>query len=425
MSITTRRSLALTAATLLVAGFAAASPAVASTNPVPAAFAASPSGVGVANPTPAVAPRLAAAPTLTRSEVLQRANSWVGLGLVYSGGGTYQGYRTDCSGYASMAWQLGGPGLDTTSYVPAGAAEWIDKADLKPGDALLNDGAGPNGHIALFANWTDASHTSYMGYEFTPGGVQYRTIPYPYFSGHGTFKPVRANNVVDDVVDPGPENVGVYRPSTHEFHLRLDDGQLRKIGWGTVGDRPIAGNWDGQGPENVGIYRPSTHTFHLRMDNGTEKQIGWGSTGDIPISGNWDGGKNENVGVYRPTNHTFYLRADDGTLLTEAPWGDDGDIPVSGNWDGGHADNYGIYRPSTHEFHLRMDDGTLKKVGWGTTGDLPVVGDWDNTGPDNLGIYRPGAHQFHLRAADGSLLTQLTWGDDGDIPLSGNWDAPQ
>ncbi|MEU6164482.1 hypothetical protein [Streptomyces tanashiensis] len=225
--------------------------------------------------------------------------------------------------------------------------------------------------------------------------------------------------------DPGPENVGIYRPSTHEFHLRLDDGQLRKIGWGTVGDRPVAGNWDGQGPENVGIYRPSTHTFHLRMDNGTEKQISWGSTGDIPISGNWDGGTNENVGVYRPTNHTFYLRADDGTLLTETPWGDDGDIPVSGNWDGGHADNFGIYRPSTHEFHLRMDDGTLKKVGWGTTGDLPVVGDWDGTSPDNLGIYRPGAHQFHLRAADGSLLKQLTWGDDGDIPLSGNWDAPQ
>ncbi|CAL9564812.1 hypothetical protein [Streptomyces sp. enrichment culture] len=229
--------------------------------------------------------------------------------------------------------------------------------------------------------------------------------------------------IVSALSDPGPDNVGVYRPSTHEFHLRNDDGSLRKVGWGTVGDRPVSGNWDGVGPDNVGIYRPSTREFHLRNDDGSLRKVGWGTVGDVPVSGNWDGGSADNVGIWRPSTHQFHLRKDDGSLLAQITWGDDGDIPVSGNWDGGHADNVGVYRPSTREFHLRMDDGSLRKVGYGTVGDLPVSGDWDGTGPENLGVWRPGSHQFHLRAADGSLLDQITWGDDGDIPVSGNWDA--
>ncbi|MDX3568797.1 hypothetical protein [Streptomyces sp. ID05-47C] len=224
---------------------------------------------------------------------------------------------------------------------------------------------------------------------------------------------------------PGPDNVGVYRPSTHEFHLRNDDGSLRKVGWGTVGDLPVSANWDGAGPDNVGIYRPSTHEFHLRKDDGSLIKVGWGTVGDQPISGNWDGGSADNVGIWRPSTHQFHLRKDDGSLLAQITWGDDGDIPVSGNWDGAGPDNVGIYRPSTREFHLRMDDGSLKVVGYGTAGDKPVSGDWDATGPENLGIWRPSSHQFHLRAADGSLLAQITWGDDGDIPVSGNWDARQ
>ncbi|WP_327287549.1 hypothetical protein [Streptomyces sp. NBC_01198] len=367
----------------------------------------------------AVAPNTAG-PQITRSQVLARAQTWVGIGLDYNQGSTYQGYRTDCSGYASMAWHLGTPGLDTTSFVPSGVASWIGKNDLKPGDALLNDSAGNSGHIAIFGGWTDSSHTSYDGYEFTGSGVHHRTIPYPYFSGYGTFKPVRNNSVVDDVVDPGPDNVGIYRPSEHTFYLRMDDGSTKTIGWGTVGDLPVAGDWDG-GPDNVGIYRPSEHTFYLRMDDGSTKKIGWGTTGDLPVSANWDGGTADNVGIYRPSEHTFYLRMDDGSTKTIG-WGTVGDLPVAGNWDGGSAGNVGIYRPSEHTFYLRMDDGSTKTVGWGTTGDLPVSADWDDAGPDNVGIYRQSDHTFYLRMDDGSTKT-VGWGTVGDLPVTANWDA--
>ncbi|MFE9564209.1 hypothetical protein ACFYM0_24225 [Streptomyces sp. NPDC006487] len=370
---------------------------------------------------PSVAYQLAAGPQIKRSEVIRRAASWVGRGLVYDGGGTYEGYRRDCSGYASMAWSLGKPGLDTTSYVPSGVASWIDKSDLKPGDALLNDAAGALGHIAIFAGWTDSSKTSYDAYEFTKSGVQHKAIPYPYFSGHGTFRPVRNNSIVDDAVASGPDNVGVFRPSTGEFHLRYDNGSLAKVAWGQSGDLPVSANWDGAGPDNVGVFRPSTGEFHLRYDNGSLAKVAWGQSGDLPVSANWDGAGPDNVGVFRPSTGEFHLRMDNGSL-TKIAWGQSGDQPVSGNWDGGAAANVGVFRPSTGEFHLRMDNGSLTKIAWGQSGDLPVTANWDGAGPDNIGIFRPSTGEFHLRMDNGSL-TKVAWGAQGDLPVSANWDA--
>ncbi|WP_051836174.1 hypothetical protein [Streptomyces sp. NRRL WC-3742] len=236
------RALAVTAASCLVAGILAAAPAFAadsSASPSAAAVVVDndKGGAGQGGAGPSAAPALlAAGPQISRSEVINRAASWVGLGLEYTHTGqTYQGYRKDCSGYASMAWKLSTymGGLDTTSFVPNGVASWIGKEDLKPGDALLNDAAGSSGHIALFAGWADSSHSSYDAYEFTGSGVHHRTIPYPYFSGYGTFKPVRNNGIVDD-----------------------------------SGDQPVAGNWDGGPAGNVGVFRPSTGQFHLRFDWG-------------------------------------------------------------------------------------------------------------------------------------------------------------
>ncbi|WAL74887.1 hypothetical protein OU787_27290 [Kitasatospora sp. YST-16] len=425
------RALAVTAAAGLVAGILTAAPAFAADSAAPPSAAAiAAKDKGGAGQGRSVAPsQLAASTQISRSEVINRAASWVGLGLEYSWDNTYQGYRTDCSGYASMAWHLGTPGLDTTSFVPNGVASWISKAELKPGDALLNDAAGALGHIVIFAGWTDSSQSSYDAYEFTGSGVQHRAIPYPYFSGHGTFKPVRNNSIVDDVTTTGDEpvagnwdagngspagNVGVFRPSTGQFHLRMDDGSLKILDWGQAGDIPVSANWDGAGPDNIGVFRPSTGQFHLRMDDGSLKILDWGQAGDLPVAGNWDAGNGApagNVGVFRPSTGQFHLRMDDGSLKI-LDWGQAGDIPVSGNWDGAGPDNIGVFRPSTGQFHLRMDDGSLKILDWGQAGDLPVSANFDggNGAPaGNIGIWRPSTGQFHLRNDDGSL-TVLDWG---------------
>jgi len=123
---------------------------------------------------------------LTGAVAAARAQVWVDNDVSYSQTSTYQGYRKDCSGYLSMAWGLSTPGLTTWTLPNVGY--YIDKSQLRQGDALL----AVDSHVTMFDHWADSTRTSYWGYEETPSvGATFRKIPYPYWSGYGTFKPFR------------------------------------------------------------------------------------------------------------------------------------------------------------------------------------------------------------------------------------------
>lgn len=69
-------------------------------------------------------------------------------------------YRTDCSGFVSMCWQLG------TSYTTAefnsggaGTSRIGAYSNLLPGDGLVRRSGG-SGHIVLFLGWNDAAGQS-------------------------------------------------------------------------------------------------------------------------------------------------------------------------------------------------------------------------------------------------------------------------
>jgi hypothetical protein len=95
----------------------------------------------------------------------------------------YDGYRRDCSGFASMALGLPGPGLDSGAL--AARSQPLMKSDLRAGDLLINPAPGGAGHVVIFEQWTDATMTSYMGYEQSgDGGTHHRQIPFPYFHGY-------------------------------------------------------------------------------------------------------------------------------------------------------------------------------------------------------------------------------------------------
>lgn len=131
-----------------------------------------------------------------RAEILRKAKRWADLGLGYSMSGTFESYRTDCSGLVSMAWGLPAPGLTTDTMDQV--AHRIGKEDLLPGDVLVNTAPGAAGHTLIFAGWTDASHTRYFAYEESGGkGAHFGTVPYPYWPGHGTFRPYRLDTLAD------------------------------------------------------------------------------------------------------------------------------------------------------------------------------------------------------------------------------------
>lgn len=129
------------------------------------------------------------AQAISRTDVLARGRVWVDGAVPYSQSryatvdGVLlaksvpspwnKGYRTDCSGFVSMAL-----GFRKTTGLPysadtAGLGQIlvkIKKSELRPGDVILRpkdlviDGQRvPYGHAVLFGGWTDSSKTYYWG----------------------------------------------------------------------------------------------------------------------------------------------------------------------------------------------------------------------------------------------------------------------
>ncbi|MFI9722421.1 FG-GAP-like repeat-containing protein [Streptomyces sp. NPDC052396] len=195
------------------------------------------------------------APAITRSEVLRRAQTWVDADLPYNQQAKYQGYRTDCSGFVSMAWNLGD--ALTTPEFDGSVAKRISKDELLPGDALLNPKPGDDGHIVIFDKWANDAHTAYVGYELSGTGMHHRTIPYAYFPEHDpdSYYPIRNMSIVDDA----PADPGMTSLTAGDFNgdgkkdlvaVEVNSGKLFMYpgqGNGRLGDRVEMGNggWNG------------------------------------------------------------------------------------------------------------------------------------------------------------------------------------
>jgi len=134
--------------------------------------------------------RPAAAPpgTMTRAQVLARATLWhphTDQRVPYSQLREHDGYRTDCSGYVSMALSLGKPGPITVGLASSSVTTPISMSQLQPGDLVI-DASGNNNtrHALIFVRWADSRHSAYWEYEQRGGyGTDYRTRTYGLVAG--------------------------------------------------------------------------------------------------------------------------------------------------------------------------------------------------------------------------------------------------
>ncbi|MGW2378336.1 MULTISPECIES: hypothetical protein [Kitasatospora] len=162
--------------------------------------------------------------SITRSEILQRAQSWVDEQVPYSQSSAWSdsngSYRSDCSGYISMAWHLSS--ALTTVTLPSVSTKLNSYDDLLPGDALDRyDNGNYNIHVVLFAGWTDSSHqTANIYTESTWGTVAHTTTMSRSAMDAGTYVPFRYNNVASD---PAPAPTPITANNVHLYGLGSDN----------------------------------------------------------------------------------------------------------------------------------------------------------------------------------------------------------
>lgn len=147
---------------------------------------------------------------ISRSTIVARGRSWVDRHVPYSQSATFEGYRTDCSGFLSMSWALARDGVpyspSTAELDAPGLVRPITKEELQPGDMILRPKDQPGssyGHALLFVGWADPDHTQYIAYHQSSSGAGavMTTVPYPYWKSETGFAPYRYLGVDDDYLD--------------------------------------------------------------------------------------------------------------------------------------------------------------------------------------------------------------------------------
>lgn len=80
--------------------------------------------------------------------------------------------------------------------------------------------------------------------------------------------------------------------------------------WGTAGDLPVPGDYDGDGKTDLAIFRPSTGQWFVLTSQSnftTFAVLTWGMAGDVPVAGNYDGFGQTQVAVFRPSTGQWFL----------------------------------------------------------------------------------------------------------------------
>jgi protocatechuate 3,4-dioxygenase beta subunit len=165
---------------------------------------------------------------------------------------------------------------------------------------------------------------------------------------------------------PDPNNTPKTRPknvppdpdeATSGYRLlkRAEAGRLRAdlidhvFRYGGLGDRPVAGDWNGDGIDTVGIFRDGRWWLDVDGDgrwSPGDMSAQFGDAGDLPVAGDFNGDGIDEIGVFRngrwilDTNGNHELDAHDAVFQL----GGAGDAPVVGDWDGDGVDEPGLYR---------------------------------------------------------------------------------
>ncbi|MGW2086705.1 peptidoglycan-binding protein [Streptomyces sp. NPDC001880] len=258
----------------------------------------------------------------SRADIINRAKKWVSAGVPYSMVKYWpDGYRQDCSGFVSMAWNL--PGNEWTGSLAAFGTR-IARKDLQPGDILLfHNPADPSkgSHVTIFGGWTDHTHTHYTAYEQTKPHTRKKKTPMAYWTNSAHYVAYRYKGLAGGSAvsgtsaarfpgaakfGPGASNKYV----TQLGRMLMDRGGKRfyKVGpgpgWGDADRRATqafqkAQGWKGKEADGI----PGPDTWRLLAD---------GTGHDIPGTGTGHGDSNPaskfpGRGYFRPGQSSSHV----------------------------------------------------------------------------------------------------------------------
>ncbi|MBV1937365.1 peptidoglycan-binding protein [Streptomyces sp. BV286] len=213
------------------------------------------------------------APHTSRAEIINRAKEWVAAQVPYSMSAYWSdGYRQDCSGFVSMAWNLGGN--EWTGSLDKYAVR-IPREELQPGDMLLfHNPADPEkgSHVVIFGGWTDYTQSHYIAYEQARPHARRQATPYAYWSNSDRYLAYRYKGLkaetgkdgagtVTPVSSPAKEPAAAAYPGATAFGPGANNAYVTRLGRMLVARGAGAYYTSGPGPRWSDADRRATQAF--------------------------------------------------------------------------------------------------------------------------------------------------------------------
>ena len=205
--------------------------------------------------------------------------------------------------------------------------------------------------------------------------------------------------------------------------------------YGTVGDRYVTGDWNGNGTTKVGVVRNNNTWLLDASGNGAwgagDLAYTFGKAGDVYVTGDWTGTGTTRIGVVR-SNTTWLLDASGdgkwGPGDYQYTFGKTGDVYVTGDWNDDRKTEIGVVR-NNKTWILDASGNGVYGAGdivynYGIAGDKYVTGDWNGNGTTRIGVVRSNT-TWLLDASGNGLWSpgdyQYTFGKAGDRYVTGKW----
>jgi uncharacterized delta-60 repeat protein len=203
------------------------------------------------------------------------------------------------------------------------------------------------------------------------------------------------------------------------------DGSFRPEQFGATGDVPVSGDWDGDGKADLAVYRDGSLSggqgyFFYRPSSapGVDyRTIPWGTNGDKPVVGDFDGDGKQDAAVFRPSAGTWYILQSSNNQYVFQGLGIATDIPVPADYNGDGRTDIAVWRPSNGTWYLSPNPQTnYGAVQFGAAGDLPVPADYDGDGRADIAVFRPTNGTWYLLRSTAGF-TNVQFGNNEDKPI--------